>query len=174
MQRAGEGVVLSHASHLLCVVVGLVGACWRRRAHVAVSVRPPAVTRSIPRCSSGPGDRRLASVGGAPCREYRPVLISNDNPRICDGDGFSRTARRDQPKAGVDAVERSSPGHLQPAINAQFTAGGAGQCEPAAMSSTCRPRRCVQCRAALAGRHGRAGEPRFRRSDRVSLVECAA
>ena len=27
------------------------------------------------------------------------------------------------PKAGVDAVERGSPGHLQPAINAQFTAG---------------------------------------------------
>jgi hypothetical protein len=51
------------------------------------------------------------------------VLISNDNPRICDGGGFSRTARRDQPKAGVDAVERGSPGHLQPAINAQFTAG---------------------------------------------------
>src|SRR5215207_6697527 len=49
MQRAGQGDVLSHASHLLCVVVGLVGACWRGRRAGSVRRRARSSPKDPPR-----------------------------------------------------------------------------------------------------------------------------
>ena len=165
MQRPGEGVVLGHASHLLCVVVGVVGRLLAPSARVAVSVRrtvrPPAVSGSIPRCSSGPGGRRRGSVGGAPCREYRPVLVSNDNPRIGDGRGCP-----DQQHAIRQRRRRCRGTLVLPDLSSRRSRAvhswlGQGQCDPAARSSTCRPDGASNTGMLWHGRHGWAGSPRL-------------
>jgi len=73
-----------------------VGRLLAPSAGVAASVRRAVQVSSCERVDPGGcllrhGDRRRGSVGGRIRREYRPLSISNDNPRIGDGCGLSPT-----------------------------------------------------------------------------------